>query len=192
MMNPAISSKAYESGVINSEHHSELVRNIEQTARLACIPVQAVWQSMEGVCSAPVIEYVRHYKQNPLNGVYGLCFNGPMNGTSIQDKMMLIAGACLRNYINARMMTVQDILAGTKKGVYPDVSVLLIPNFFLANNDGGHIPAWQISDLTGLLMKRHAQSLQTVIYVQDMTELESEYGQIFKYHIKNHFLTVAA
>jgi hypothetical protein len=103
---------------------------------------------------------------------------------------MAVAGACIRNFIDARVMTVQDCIKKTEKSEPPLCRVLCIPNFYVNSNDGGHIAKWNISGLYDLLLRRYTLELQTVVYVQDMKMLAQEYGNSMAEHLKKHFYSI--
>ena len=88
-------------------------------------------------------------------------------------------------------MTVQEALALSKAQDMPDPTVLLIPNFFIAKDEGGQIAIWEISTLLGLLISRLAKGKVTVLYVQNLKQLELEYGKPFVAHIKQYFELIA-
>lgn len=108
----------------------------------------------------------------------------------IEDRMLAMTGAFLRNYVNAKFMVVQDVLLQLKKGEMPECTVLLIPNFCLSKGDGGHIASWEVSSLLGLLYSRLGKGLKTVLYVSSMESLVAQYGKPFKSHIDSHYVIV--
>ena len=88
-------------------------------------------------------------------------------------------------------MTVQDVILSLKTDSMPsNVSVLLIPNFFIGKKEGGHIADWEISSLLGMLYKRQQEGKKTIIYVSDKKALEAEYGKTFIDHLDGKFIPI--
>lgn len=191
MLTPSLQEKAYATAVLNPEVHGRLVNDIENVAHRAGIPITMVWTSATEYCDEPELDYTRHLTQHALEGRYGLLYTGKKFGkgvTPISMRMMALAGACVRNYIDARVMTVQDVLALVKKDVPLTCTVLLIPNFFLSKEQGGNIPSWQVSGLLSLLLNRMAAGLQTYVYIDDLSDMAAQYGEVFREHFATYFV----
>ena len=101
---------------------------------------------------------------------------------------MRMAAACLRNYISAKVMTVQEVISALKVDEIPSATVLFIPNFHFGQSNAGKVPQWQISLLLGILYQRQKEGLQTVTYVSDMDAMAQEYGPSIATHIADNFL----
>jgi len=188
-MSTASLEQAIADKLIDREVHSQLLADIEGFTRTAGIPERFVWTSIRDYCEEDEITYIHDLLRSLVERdgeCLGMVYIGNVEGASANDRMMAIAGICLRNYINAKVMTVQDVLQAMKDGTMPgNVSVLLIPNFFMDASDGGHIAKWQISELIGMLYKRQQEGKHTVLYVSDLDSLESEYGLPFRQHLRN-------
>ena len=183
---------AAASELFDSEYHAELLRNLPQITREANIPERVVYTPMQEHCGAQAVDFMRHLKQHSENGMYGLVFHGLQHGVPIQEKMMLMAGAALRNYVHAKVQTLQDVLQDVKAGNFPTATLLLIPNFSIAKDEGGHVADWDLSNLVALLIKRQLEGKQTVVYVNNFQDLEADYGSVVSNHIRENFKKVAA
>lgn len=185
--------QAYNSGVLVPEVHSRLAQNLEQYARRANIYEAHVLHKMSKFsCSMPEISYVKSIRrQAEENGLCGLMYSGTEN-SPVLTRMMAVAGACLRNFVDAKVVSLQELLSDLKEGRPPDVSVLLVPNFFIAKENGGKIAEWHIAELLGLLYTRMAKKQQTFVYVSDFKALVKTYGEPMGLHLSQHFLEVAA
>lgn len=181
----------YASGVLDPKVHGKLVAGIDRWAALAGIPKRMIWTRATGVCSAEEIAWVRDFKLHQANGRAGLCYVGDFD-PPVEDRMMLIAGGLLRNYIDARFAPLQDVLQELQDGTRPASTALLLPNFFLGAKEGGKLPQWRISELQGLLLSRLSQSKLTLLYVSDMKGLELEYGKPIARHIQAHYDLIEA
>jgi hypothetical protein len=186
-------NKAYESGVLVPSVHSRLVQNMEQFARKANISESHVLYKMSQFsCTKPEIEYVKSIKRQEAEGNYGLVYLGKET-KPVLTRMMAVAGACLRNFVDAKVSTIQEVFLDLKNGTPPDeVTVLLIPNFFMNRADGGKVAEWHIADLLGLLYTRMAKGKQTFVYVSDLTALAKAYGEPMATHLSNNFTAIDA
>lgn len=184
--------QAYESGVLNQEVHSRLVSNLDQYARRANILDSMILNKMSSFdCSDSEIKYMKAIKRQADKGVYGMTYLGKET-SPVMTRMMAVAGACLRNFVDAKVVTLQELLSDIKEGHPPDVTVLLIPNFFINRADGGKIAEWHIAELLGLLYSRMTKGQQTFLYVSDLDALRKTYGDPIANHLQNNFRSVAA
>jgi hypothetical protein len=181
-----VPEEAFTSGILNKEYHDRLLVDIDGITDVAGIPPEYLWTRLSEVCQEADIEWVKSIKKHNDHGL-ALVNSGAKKGKPVTDRMMAITGACLRNYIDARVMPLQSVLAALKEDNMPMPSILLIPNFCLGNNDGGNIPAWQVSSLLGMLYSRLAKDLKTVVYIESLSGLEKSYGESFRHHIESHF-----
>lgn len=189
-MSSAMQEQAYKSGVLDKHEHGRLVQEIESVARRAGIPVQMVWTSMKDICSEDELEYVRQLRRKSPEGVYGLVYVGKSQGVhSILDRMSAVAAACVRNYINAQVMNVNDVIRNVQAGTMPEPTVLCIPNFYIGAE--ADIPQWRSGALLDMLYSRQQSGLQTFLYVKDMDGLKSDYGESFAEHLNKFEKTQA-
>ncbi len=189
-MSAVLKEQAIESGLIDVDVHEMLLADIQGVIRQANIPERFVWTSIHEYCNEDEIDYVATLADKNAEAI-GMVYVGNIEGASVNDRMMAIAGTCLRNYINAKVMTVQDVIHALKNDSMPsNVSVLLIPNFFIGKKEGGHIADWEISALLGMLYKRQQEEKQTIIYVSDKKALEAEYGKTFIDHMNGKFVPI--
>lgn len=185
-------TQAYNSGVLHPEVHGRLVANLEGFARRANILESMILHKMSAfACTPAEIEYVRGIRRQADAGSYGLVYVGKET-KPVMTRMMGVAGACLRNFVEAKVITLQELLSDLKEGSPPDVSVLLVPNFFVAKSEGGRIAEWHIAELLGLLYARMAKGQQTFLYVSDMEALRKTYGEPIFQHLDHHFKGVQA
>lgn len=178
---------AVEKCVLDEHYHAALLRNVDAVVRDANIPEAALRRSMVGVCSDTEIDYVKGMRRHTAQGIYGLVMFGLHPQTSPLERCHAIAAACLRNYIAARVMTMQEVLDALDERDMPAPSVLLIPNFY-TGQDAGKISHWDIPALLGLLYTRQSSGLQTVVYVKDTSPfdlLKKAYGESFVQHLNS-------
>ncbi len=185
--------KAFDSGVLDPSVHGRLLQNLDHFAQKANIQKHMITMKMsEFNCTKQEINYVKTIKRKSADGIYGLVYTGKEDGSSVITRMMAIAGACLRNFVDAKVMTIQELLSELKEGTPPEVSVLLVPNFFISRAEGGKIADWHIAELLGLLYSRMATGKQTLLYVSDFEALRKAYGDPMATHLEQHFRAIEA
>lgn len=174
----------YEPGVLQPEAHQRLVESLSVVTRQANVPKHFITHSMKEHCSDNEVEWVMTYRKHIAEGSAGLCI---VSGKNVEDQCLYMAGAFIRNFVDARVIPVQEVIAKTEAGDPPDCSVLIVPNFYLAKQEGGHLAQWHISALYSLLLRRYTHGQATIVYVQNMKGLEAEYGRTLHEHLNNHF-----
>jgi hypothetical protein len=179
-----VPDEVFTSKLLDPKVHERLIADLDQVVSTAGVPRSAVWTPLSSACTPAEVAWVR-YLRNPDNA--GLV----IIGTSVELKMTAIVGACLRNYTDARMMSVQECLRRVKDDSLPQCTVLLIPNFCLGKDDGGDIPTWEVSGLLGMLIDRSARPLKTVISVPSMAVVEKQYGKNMRRLIETRFCVSA-
>jgi hypothetical protein len=182
--------EAFENQVLEKDLHAALLKAAGKVAQDAAIPEYMLYRSMTEFCSQEEVAYIRGLRQHSLRGICGLVIVGKKASVPVSDRMMAMAAACLRNYISARLMTLQEVLDGLKGGDLPSPKVALIPNFFVGKADGGVVADWEIAPLMGWLYRRQADSQQTVLYVQSLEALEQAYGSSMARLLKKHYVNV--
>ena len=190
MLTAAMQKKALDSPVLMEGVHDRLLQDAEAVARRAGIPLTMLWTSATTYCNDDELEYTKQLTQHSVENVFGFLYTGKkfaLGTHPVSMRMMALAGACVRNFIDARVMTVQDVLSGLKKDLQPSATVLLIPNFFISKEQGGNIPSWQVAGLLSLLFNRMASGQQTFLYVEDIDDMAMQYGDAFREHLNNYF-----
>ena len=181
----------YATGVLNKEHHDRLVADLRNFARDAGIQPRWIWTPLADTCGPEEVGYVRQFNRLRAEGVVqGLCFVGGGEEAPVGPRMAAIAGALVRNFVRARVLTVGTIIDQLDKGDAPECSCLLIPNFFLPKAEGGTLAAWRINALYDLLTKRGVSGQQTVIYAANLAALGKEYGSSFSALVRDSFKVV--
>lgn len=179
-----IPDEVFEIGILNREYHDRLIADLKRFANKAGIPPEFVWSKMSKYCTDEDMNWVRKMREGKDNG---LVYVGSGFDVPVEDKMMAIAGACLRNYIDAQVMSVQDVLLRLKNDNMPNCTVCLVPNFAMSNLDSQSVASWQTAHLLGWLYSRMAKNLKTVLYVGSMDSLNQGYGESMVKHIKTHY-----
>lgn len=176
--------------ILDEKVHGRLIADLDRVASVANIPKTMIHRTMKDYCTPEEIDWVRHIRNRGGDKV-SLAYVGDSGDTPIESRMMAMTGACLRNFIDARLMTLQEVINLLKEDAMPEPTVLMIPNFFIGKDDGGQIASWEVSSLLGLLISRLSAGKVTVLYVQSLKQLEAQYGKPFTTHIKQYFTLIA-
>jgi hypothetical protein len=102
-------------------------------------------------------------------------------------RMQAMAAAFLRNFIDARVITIHEVLGWHDQDEPPNPTVLLIPNFYTVMK-GTPLTGWQVQLLYDTLMARFISGKQTVLYVENLAALVKDYGQHFADFIKTRWV----
>jgi polyhydroxyalkanoate synthesis regulator protein len=175
-----------DGSILDPTVHARLLDDIESVSRQANVPVHMIHRSMKDFCTSAEIKWFRHYKLHMINGDAGICFVGTQ--PKVNQKIMAIAGAFLRNFIDARVITLTALLQATKEGDSPDPTVLLIPNFYVDMEGGKPLPAYESSMLYDVLMERMTRARTTVLYVSSMDMMAKHYGSAMESLVTSHYL----
>ena len=176
----------YDSKVLDPTVHGRLVAEIDAAASFAGIQAKWIWTRLGDICSPEEVTWVKRFKFHKDEDRSMLAYVGRDSSTDPEVRMSAVAGALTRNFITARVLTVNQVLDTIKEGKPPLCSCLLIPNFFIEKSLGGGIAHWQSQVLHDLLLDRSTRGLQTVVYVTDMASLGAEYGKAIMKHIQSH------
>ncbi len=178
---------AYAPGVLNIKQHFQLVEEMARYCNDAGVSSDYVTHSMLDYCQDEEMDWMRSYPTHFDNRIYGAAFLG---GVDILPRMSAMVGCAMRNYIQARIITLQSLLNDMKSGDTPNEELLFISNFCLPKNQGGAIAVWQIPLLVGLLYDRFSKKKHTVVYVSSIEDLRGIYGDTIAQHIKNNFTLI--
>ncbi len=112
------------SPVVHPEgRHRELVRDANHYASLAGIPVGALWVPLSEICSPQEVTWVKSFPKHQQKGIQGLVYHGP--SSRVLAHSQALAGALVRNFIDARLRTIEDVM---EDPITP--TVLLVPDLF--------------------------------------------------------------
>lgn len=194
-MSTAVLHKAYQNSVLKPEVHARLVSDLDGVAREANIPAHFVWTSATKWCSDIEQDYLKNLRKHSAMGLHGMVYTGVPSpqDVSVSERMFAITGACLRNFVGAKVMPLHDVLSALKDEDSPTQRVICVPNFYtrekqLVRRKGGPVADWQLPALLGWLYERMSNSsYQTILYVQDMDGMAEDYGTLFHQHLTRHF-----
>jgi hypothetical protein len=179
----------YASGVLDKEVHARLVADLDNVAHDAGILPHWIWTPLGGLdLTEKEVTWLKRFRFHNAHEKGGLMIIGrsPTN-LPVELRMAALAGALTRNFIRARMMTVNAFIDLVNDGDVPDMSCILIPNFHVEKAQGGSMPAWRVALLLDGLMQRHGEGLQTVLGVTGLDELGADYGAAMQRFLKSNY-----
>lgn len=186
-----MASDPFAYGVLKKDVHNRLVADLEGYATDAGIQPHWIYTPLPDTITVAELNWLRDFRKHTVNGTCaGIAYTGKTSLTEIVQRMSLLTGALVRNFIRARVTTlgqVHDMLAG---GAMPDLKCLAISNFYIGKEDGGHIAPWQSAALLDCLISRQMEGPQTILYVQDLNQLAKDYGTGFRDLITAHYLQI--
>lgn len=164
---------AYASGVLNPKVHWRLVEAIDVYARTAGITPDHVWQPLAETCKISLeTDYVRELRRHSDKKVYGFVYFGRFR-PPVSYRMCAMAGAFLRNFIDARVVMTDSLITALYDGEEIDPAVLLIPDLVAAQSG---LRSAQARTVAGLLEERHMRGRQTVVGVAHQGRLGEVFG----------------
>lgn len=167
--------------VLHPAVHAKLLDDLPGVCARANIPIEAIKTSAMGVLAPKELAWLHSLAKRPgrVDG-RGLM----LIGGDGEDKLIAICAALLRNFIDARVISLNSLLDGG----FGMPSVVLIPNLYIKSSTV--LPSWKVQQLYDILMSRKAGALLTVGYIEDLATLKKDYGAVFERHIKNNYDTI--
>ena len=173
-----------EKSVLDKEVHARLIQDMDHVCATANIPPLYVHRRMAEFCPDADIKFVKDYRRLRAEGQGGYMITGKAS----EPRCMAMVGAFLRNFIDARLVTINQLIEGAKEGIVSDPTVLVCPNLFVSTF-GKALTSWQIQSVFDILLARMTQGKLTVVYVEDLKDLADKYGLMVHDHLATHFLT---
>ena len=174
---------AVKESILDPIIHERLLLDLGGFADTANIPQSFVHTSMSKYCTHIDMNYVRNFPQYRADNAAGLL----LTGADSENRCMAITGALVRNFIDARLVTLNQLIDGAKDQSLVDPTVMVIPNLFV-QTDGKALTSWQIQSIYDVLLSRYTRNRPTVVYVQDLDALGIAYGVLIHTHLKEHFI----
>lgn len=167
--------------------HARLIQDMEHICYTAGIPAKCVEESMVGKAREPEIEWFKKFNKEKSEHA-GLMFLG---SADVLNRMMYLTGALVRNFIDARLVTMSNVIPmkeNKEAQIDPvEPTVLLISNLHVKTHGGKPLTAWQIQILYDALISRLTAGKQTVVFVESLEGLGTDYGILFKELLLNNY-----
>jgi len=179
----------YAAGALDPDHHARLVADLENYARDANVKPVHICRPLPDTFGEAEREYIRRFKHHVHEKTLsGVVYVGEPE--DIEGHFSAFAGCLVRNFVRARVMTVGMVLDALADGSMPDLTALLIPNFFQPRGEGGGIAPWQVHALFDMMVQRDLLGQQTIVAVPDIDKLGKEYGVPMAGMLKSKYLAV--
>ncbi len=179
-MHPLI-EHGFETKLLDRDVHARLIQDIDRIVRRAAVPLEAVCTPLSRYCGEQEIEWVKQIKKHIAAGKFGAMYHGDQ--PQIERRMMWIAGACIRNFIDARVVSLLDVLQGVKSGDDSTPTITLVPNFYV---EGLELAKWQVQQLHDWLISRMIENKVTIVYVENRIALQKAYGSQIANHLTQY------
>lgn len=172
----------FASGVLDPAVHHRLIEDADRVLRVAGLSsahLSGLWTPLSETCGKTEIKWLSGLHENAAEGILGLLLAGEYS-PPIEARMVALTCCLLRNHIDARLVTLRDVLVDD-----PDPTVLLIPNF----HTRGRLRAFEVGNLTDVVMGRYKRGTHTVVGMPSWLDMEAEYGDLAQM-IHRHYASV--
>lgn len=176
----------YATKVLDRIVHGRLVEDLIAYAQDARIQPEAIYTPLANTCSDGEISYVRRFRKHRSTDIAGLCLIGDAAGdVDIERRMSGIAGALVRNFVRARVITMNELFDDVAGDGVSDMSCLLVPNFHVAQKNAK--ASWKVSNVLDVIVYRRTLGVQTIVYVEDMDAMTQDYGVAVSRILRQHY-----
>jgi len=172
----------YAAGALKEGVHDRLVADLDNYAKDAAILPKWIMTPLAESVNPKIVEWVKGFHRHETAG---LCLTG--DPSLADDAIAAIAGALVRNFIRARVFTINQAIEASQDGSIGDPSCLLVPNFFMGKALGSSVVDWRLQMLYDTLYSRHLLGRKVVLFVSDINQMGAEYGASCKNLIVNHY-----
>ena len=165
--------KPFDEGSPLKRHvHQRLIQDKAYYCRLAGIQPHWLWQPLASHTGTKELKWVVRYPHLSNNGTAGLILCGDPNDAN--TRMPAICGALVRNFVDARIRTVDEVL-DRKESDMPDreASCLMFPTFC---SNAGDVPDWKRTAFWELLSDRERNGRLTVLFAVSMEAVRLIWG----------------
>lgn len=148
--------------VIRPGVHDRLVACMDDIVDRSGVPKMFIMNSAVGICRKTDIDWLINFNEVGFPGL-------KLYGDNALNRCMALSGALIRNFIDVRVRTVDQMLDEPV-----DCTVLVCPNFYTSSTAKG-MPAWRAQKLYDQMVVRFQKSQPTVVWVESEIGLK-DYG----------------
>jgi hypothetical protein len=145
-----------------TDAHRRLVADQQQVCERSGVPWRYIEQSAVVHCQGTELAWLMAFHEHGRPGLV-------LVGDRAIDRIMAIAGALVRNFVDARVRTAQQVMDDPVQA-----TVLLVPN--LHTLESKDLPAWKAEKLYDQLLDRFRQDLPTVVWVHSLQAVKADLG----------------
>ena len=170
--------------ILDPEHHAALIADLNGFAKSAGITPEWIDRPLgKTVKSADIKEWLVKFRQLSKTGL--IIEN--TSGMDSSDLASAMAGALVRNFIDANVMTQTEFTTLSKDSGQRWPSCTIVPNFYLSGVDD-QIPSWLLSYIMDGLISIHTKGRKVVLIVDDFKKMSKAYGPAMREHVDNAFI----
>ncbi len=177
---------AVKKGILDEDHHHPLIRRIDFFSKQCRVPVPFICMEAKRFMTTNQREAIKNWRETQDDGCKGFFFHGSPD-KSITEVFLTAAGWMIRNSIDARIYTANEIVLSMQEDDLPDCTVLFIPDLVIGNKA---VVEWVGRLITGALIQRATADLFTIVYADNQHHPETVYGQTLAKHIHNLYQKV--
>lgn len=144
--------------------HARIIKDLEGVCQRAGIPEKYLRHSAKTYCSHKEIEWLAGFYETGHPGLI-------LTGSRGLERCMSLAGALLRNYVDARVVTLEHCVEVREQ---PHATCLLIPNF-CTTQSSKTTPGWKMTKLYDLMLSRFQSDTPTVVWIESLACVK-DYG----------------
>lgn len=187
---PMVLRKGLVAGTFDPDYHSPLMADRVKILATAGIPESILWAPLSAFVTQQEIDWVVNYKAHVHKRKYGLIHVGLYNQVSVMERQSVMVASLLRNYQDARLITMSNTLKMLKEESMPIPRVLAIPDFAPGSADAKAVPEWIARMVYSMLVERYQGGKQTILGVSDMPQVTKIYGVEVYNHLWNSFTRI--
>lgn len=177
-------AKFASSKMCNASKHEPIIANLDMVLFNSGVSLDALCTSALEVCTQPEIDFLMGYHQHGK----GLIYLG--NVEHVYKRMEAITAALVRNFVDARLITVHDLVELYSEG-YLEAQVVVVPDFFtkLCENKTHDEFLRQKMNAYSFLIKLRQRGIRAIVYAHDLGMfVERHGGQLLTDLIKDQFM----
>jgi hypothetical protein len=168
--------------MLDAVEHKRIISDMEHVLTTANLPEKYLHESMIPHCHSTEVNWVRNFRAFRKTHA-GLIIIG---GDDPETRCHAICGALIRNFIDARIITLNTVIENMDTGDIPNPTVLIMPNLFVEMHGKG-LTSWQTQGMYDVFLARYSSRRPSIMYVQSMEKLEKAYGSVFAGHLNTHY-----
>lgn len=183
-------SQIYDAGCLYPEKHQVLVDDLYKYAAQAGLSGNEdfIWKSVEPYELSEIEKlFLQKLDKIPKEkGKYGLLYC-EQDSEDIAERLMAITGLLVRNFIDARYMTLQDFLGHFKEHGGVQSKVLCIPNLYVAD---APLNKWDMNPFYDALLHHMSEAKLIIGYIESLASMRKDYPAAVCNHFENKFLRI--
>lgn len=164
--------------ILDPEKHYRLIQQrhaVAQRAGLGAAHISAIWETLP-----PIV--TRNQRQWLVNVIYKNPSHVLFRGGSkyVSECFRALVGALLRNEVDARLMTVEEVVQIVMEGEQLEAGVLFISDFAVEDEPRSEPVKRKI---TGVVRQRINAGLPTALYASNINSVSKIYGAAFSQEV---------